>query len=169
MVKKVLMIVAPVDYRDEEFEEPKKVFKKKGYEVFVASKGVEQAKGVLGGITEVDLDISKVQTTNFDAIVFIGGAGASVYMEDELAWDIARTAVSNGKVLAAICIAPSILANAGVLKDKNATVWSTQQGHLESNGAKFADNDVVVDGKIVTANGPKAAEKFGKEIVKLLE
>ncbi|MFH1972854.1 MAG: DJ-1/PfpI family protein [archaeon] len=169
MVKKILMVIAPINYRDEEFEEPKKVFKKKGYEVFVASKGVEQAKGVLGGIAEVDLEISEVQATNFDAIVFIGGAGASVYLEDKIAWSIARNAVSNGKILGAICIAPSILANAGVLNGKNATVWPSQQAHLETNGAKYSDNDVVVDGKIVTANGPKSAEKFGKKIVNLLE
>ena len=46
---KIVMIIAPENYRDEEFQEPKGVFEEKGFEVTVASKGVKEAKGMLGG------------------------------------------------------------------------------------------------------------------------
>ena len=78
------------------------------------------------------------------------------------------------KILAAICIAPAILAKAGVLEGKNATVWSSvlDKGPikiLEENGANYVEKDVVVDGNIITANGPQAASEFGRKIVEILK
>ena len=70
--------------------------------------------------------------------------------------------------MAAICIAPSILANTGLLEGKRATAFPSQEGHLVMKRAKFKQTEVVVDGKIVTANGPKASRQFGEEIAKLL-
>ncbi len=74
--------------------------------------------------------------------------------------------------MGAICIAPTILAYAGVLEGKKATVWNQdgkQAEILTKNGAEFVDELVVVDGKIVTANGPPAAEAFGKKILEMLK
>ncbi|PIR71487.1 MAG: hypothetical protein COU43_02395, partial [Candidatus Nealsonbacteria bacterium CG10_big_fil_rev_8_21_14_0_10_37_25] len=78
------------------------------------------------------------------------------------------------KVLASICISPVILAKAGVLKGKKATVWSSPMDKvpvriLEENEAIYQDKSVVADGKIVTANGPAAAEKFAKAIITALK
>ena len=75
--------------------------------------------------------------------------------------------------MAAICIAPEILAKAGVLKEKKATVWSSSidQGpveFLENEGAEHVEEPVVVDGKIITGNGPEAATEFGQKIVEVL-
>ncbi|PIP23942.1 MAG: hypothetical protein COX90_02420 [Candidatus Nealsonbacteria bacterium CG_4_10_14_0_2_um_filter_38_17] len=72
-----------------------------------------------------------------------------------------------------ICIAPAILAKAGVLQGKNATVWSSAMDKsavkiLKDNEAVFEDKPVVAHGKIITASGPAAAEEFGQVIVKVL-
>lgn len=169
--KKVLMIVAPVGFRDEECFEPKKIFESAGAEVTIASKGTEQAIGKLGGTIDVDLDISQVNVSDYDAIVFIGGPGAANYTTDKDALRIAQDTVKKDKLLAAICIAPTILASAGVLKGKNATVWNgdNQQGVvLENAGATYVRKPVVKDGKLITADGPQSAKAFGKEIVKAL-
>jgi protease I len=67
-----------------------------------------------------------------------------------------------------ICIAPVILANAGLLKDKNATVFPDGIEKLQAGKAIYTGNIVEVDGRLITGCGPEAAEKFGNELVKLL-
>jgi len=62
--------------------------------------------------------ISKINIDNYDAVVFVGGGGATEYFNDSIAHKIVKESIAKGKVLAAICIAPNILANAGVLKGK---------------------------------------------------
>ncbi len=169
--KKILMIVAPTNFRDEECFESKAIFENAGIEVTIASKNTTQATGKLGGKIDVDLNLSEVNVEDYDAIVFVGGPGASNYTKDKEALRIAQDTVNKNKLLAAICIAPTILASAGVLKGKNATVWNgdNQQGKvIENAGAAYIRKPVVKDGKLITADGPSSAKEFGKEIVKAL-
>lgn len=159
------MVIAPNEFRDEEFLEPKKIFEDNGFEVIVASKGVDVAKGKLGYEQKIDLDIKDAHASDYDAIVFIGGLGSKVYFEDELALNLARKA----KVVAAICIAPTILANAGLLEGKSATCHPSAKEDIEAKGAIYTGKGVEVVGNIVTANGPAAATKFGEAIMLLFE
>jgi len=167
--KKVLMVVAPVNFRDEEFLRPKEIFEKNGIQVTVASKGVIEASGLLGAKTKVDLDILKIDPTVYDALIFVGGPGASVYFNDQAVLSLVKRADEQGKVVGAICISPSILANAGILSGKRVTSWPTERGNLESKGAVYIGERVVVDGRIVTAKGPEEAIEYGEKIVELLE
>ncbi len=172
--KKILMVIAPVNFRDEEFLEPKKVFENSGASVEVASKDVKEATSMIEKIKiKVDLDIEEVNVTNYDAIVFIGGSGASVYYDDQTALDIARESYEKSKIVAAICIAPGILAKSGILEGKKATIWDPGEGNfieiLKESGATYTGADVEQDGKIITANGPKAATKFGERILENLK
>jgi protease I len=166
--KNILMIIAPDGFRDEEFLEPKAVFENAGAEVTVASKGVKTAKGKLGATADVDIDITDADASQYDAVVFIGGPGAAVYFDDPAALKLAKDAYSMGKVTAAICIAPSILANAGVLEGKKATCFESESENVNQKSAGYTGDPVTVDGKIVTGNGPAAAKRFGQEIVQLL-
>lgn len=171
--KKIAMVVAFSNFRDEEYFIPKEIFEKVGIEVNTVSEKKGIAIGAGGGDTKVDLTLDELNVDEFDAIVFVGGPGAYKYIEEEKAHRIAKEAVEKGKILAAICIAPAILAKAGVLAGKNATVWSSVLDKspirlLKENGANYVDKNVVVDGKIITANGPHAAEEFGEKIVELL-
>lgn len=168
MTKKVLMIIAPENYQDNELGHPKEIFIQKGYDVTITSKGVENATGMLGGTTPVDIDISKVNVNDYDAIIFVGGSGSNAYFNDEPAHNIAKEAASAGKVLGAICIAPSTLANAGLLKGKNVTAFPSEESNLKEKGANYTGEPVTVDGLIVTGNGPSAAKAFGEKIVELL-
>lgn len=162
------MIVAPEGFRDEECFAPKKVFEDSGANVVMASKGVEKAKGKLGGEVDVNIDLNKVILSEFDAIVFVGGPGSSVFFDDEQALSIAREAAKEGKIVAAICIAPSILANADVLNGKKATAFESEKDNLTEKGADYTGEAVTVDRKIITANGPAAAKAFGEAIIKAL-
>ena len=166
--KKILMVIAPKDFRDEEYQKPKVILEQAGYEIVTASKGVRVARGTLGMIVDVDQDLATVDVNQFVGIIFIGGSGSSIYFSDKDARRIVLQAVEEGKTIGAICIAPSILANAGILSGKNATSFSSEAENLKSKGAEYTGQAVTVDGKIVTADGPEAAQDFGKKIVQAL-
>ncbi len=174
MDKNVAIIIAFRDFRDEEYFITKQVLEEAGAKVMTFSTNLGKAVGVYGGEVEIDVLIDNLNVKDFDAVVFIGGAGAYKYVEDPKAHEIALSTIRENKILGAICIAPTILAKAGVLQGKKATVWSSPMDKstikiLEDNGAIYQDEDVVVDGKIITANGPAAAKKFGEAIVEVLE
>lgn len=166
---KAVLIVAPANFRDEELFHTKEILDDAGVETYVASKGVRIAKGAYGRNSDVDLELTKLDVNDYDAIIFIGGSGTTVYLNDSTAHRIAKEALENGKVLAAICMAPSILANAGLLRDVNATSFSGEEKNLRTRGAHYTGELVTVDGMIITGNGPEAAYEFGKAIVEKLE
>ena len=157
---KVLIIIAPENYQDKEFEETKEVIEKAGYQVEVASKYKGLAEGKLGGSYQVDKALREVVVDNYDGLVFIGGPGAAIYINDEEAHQIARIANSENKAVGAICMAPSILANAGILTGRRVTVFPSEEDNLRAKGAEIISSDVTVDGKIVTGSGPYAAKEF---------
>jgi len=166
--KRVVFIIAPKNFRDEELLQTRGVLTQAGVDVQIASTSLDTAVGMLGAKVGVDLLMDSVKVANYDAVVFIGGGGASVYWEDSRAHSIAQKAYQRGKVLGAICIAPVTLANAGLLKGKKATVWGAERGRIEAKGAKYTGSPVQVDGRIITANGPTAAQEFGEAILKAL-
>ncbi|MCD6215813.1 MAG: DJ-1/PfpI family protein [Candidatus Aenigmarchaeota archaeon] len=164
MNKKIVMIIAPENFRDEELLEPKQVFETAGFNVTVASKSVDEARGMLGAVVKVDKDVSNLNIHDYDAVVFVGGSGAAVYFDDAEILDLAQEAYKSADIIGAICIAPSILANAGLLEGKKATSFPSEKQNLNDKGAIYTGNDVEKDGKIITAVGPSAALKFGEEI-----
>lgn len=166
--KKVVMIIAFEGFRDEEYAEPKKVLEKAGIEVTTASSKVGIARGKLGMSTKVDISLKEVNVPDYDAIIFIGGPGCYNYFNDPLAQGIAKEAVKEMKILAAICAAPSILANAGLLKGVKATCYPGEASNLKNKGAHYSPSGLEVDGKIITADGPAHAKQFGEAIVKAL-
>lgn len=168
---KSLFIIAPTGFQNKEYSVPKEILETAEIEVITASKTGGTAKSSSGATVQATHNLSQVQVSDYDAIVFIGGPGAVIYQHDYEAHKIAQDAFNQNKILAAICIAPTILAHAGVLQNKKATVWNgdSQQGKLlQSKGANFTNESVTVDSKIITANGPDAAEEFGKKILRLL-
>lgn len=170
--KKAVMIISFRDFRDQEYFVPKEILEKGGVEVKTASNKKGLAIGADGGETEVDLLVSEIITEDFDAIIFVGGPGCLGALDNDDSYRIAREAIANNKVLSAICISPVILAKAGVLDGKRATVWSDALGSqtkiLKERGAIVEKKNVVVDGNIITANGPEAAKEFGENILSLL-
>ena len=173
-MKKVLFIIAKENFRDEEYFIPKEILEKE-FEVKTASNtnAGNIALGFLGGEAKVDLNYEDINIDDFDAIIFVGGQGAPKNLDNEISYKIAKETIEKNKLLCAICIAPTILAKAGVLKGKKATVWHSELNKepikiLEENGAIFVDEDVVEDGNIITANGPNSAKKFGNKILEKL-
>ncbi len=169
MVKKAVLIIAHQRFRDEEFLEPKKVLEEAGVEVTVASSSLETATGMLGAKAEPDILLEDVKAEDYDAVVFIGGSGASEYWSNPTAHGIAKEALEKGKLLGAICIAPVTLAKAGLLKDKKATVFQSEIDKIKAGGAIYTGAGVEKDGNIITCQGPAFASAFGKALLSAME
>jgi protease I len=166
--KRVVMIIASHDFRDEEFAEPFTLLKQAGASVTVASSQRQTATGMLGKQVVPDLLIADVRMTNYDAIIFVGGGGAEEYFANPVAHQIAQQTVKEGKLLCAICVAPAILANAGVLKGKRATCFPSVAPALRKAGATVVAEGVVQDGQLITADGPQSAAAFARTVAQHL-
>lgn len=168
---RILMVVAPEQFRDEELLEPKRIFEEEGAEVVVASTAAGEAKGMLGARVTPDAQIKDVKPSDFDAVAVVGGMGSPTHLwENNTLHNLLRDMNAANKVVSAICLSGAALARAGVLENKEATVWPMPESlqALDDGKAKYKKQPVVKDGRTITANGPEAAREFGETIVKEL-
>jgi len=169
---KILMVIAKDGFKDVEYQFPYEVFQKNNIHVDVASTEKGDCFGSDGMVITADMAFSDVVVEEYFAIVLIGGPGSHSLVGNEKLEAIIKKADKDKIVIGAICYAPVILAKAGILNGKNATVWDSdkkQSPILAENGATYLADSVVADGKIVTANGPEAAKYFGEMVVKIAE
>jgi protease I len=166
---RIVLLIAPERFRDEELFDTKRELDQAGHQTVVASTRKGYCPGSRGGKARATLLLSEVNPSDYDAVVFVGGGGSKVYFEDQVAQGLAKEMHERGKVVAAICLAPVVLANAGVLKGKDATVAGTEAKTIEGKGATYMGPGVVVAGNVVTANAPKASKLFGQKINEVLE
>lgn len=173
MDKKILMVVAFKNFKDEEYFVTKEVLEKAGYLVETTSNQTGKALGVEGNEVIITLSLKDINPLSYEGIVFVGGPGMAQELDNKDFQNLAKAFVENNKLVAAICVAPALLAKANLLKGIKATIWSSNLDKsfvkiLENYGALYENKSVVQDGKIITANGPDAALEFGKSIVNLL-
>ena len=169
----VLMVVAFRDFRDEEYLQPKKVLEQAGYSIVTTSNKTGMAEGVYGTTAVINMDINQVNPANYKIVVFVGGQGMGKELDNQLFHKLAQEFIDAGKPVAAICLAPAMLAKVGILRGKKATVWSSSLNKepiniLKNNGAIYENQPIVQDGNIITANGPEVATQFGEAIRGLL-
>lgn len=162
--RNVVMIISHENFNDEEIITPKEFFESSGIKVAVASTSIDPASSMTGRMVNPNLAVTEVDARDYDAVIFVGGPGSSVYWDDPVAQKIAQDAVNMNRIVAAICIAPVTLANAGILSGKRATVWSTEAGRITARGAIYTGRQVERDGNIITASGPTASMEFAQEI-----
>ena len=167
-MKKVLMVIAPETFRDEEYAHPKEVLESRGARVVTASTRPGTCVGKLGMTAEAEISVAEADALDYDAVVFVGGAGSKVFFDDPYAQALARAARVNKRVLAAICVAPSILARAGLLRGWPSTAFESQKKDLEAHGAIWTGEPLTVQGHVITANGPEVARDFGIAIADAL-
>lgn len=169
--KRVLMVIAPREFRDEELLEPRALLAEQGAQIDVASTAKGQATGMLGATVTPDLLLSEANAESYDAVIVVGGMGSPEHLWDNKDLHVLLQNIqSNNKVIAAICLSGAALARAGVLVGKNATVWPMPESlaALEHGKARYTKEPVVCDGKIITADGPGAASQFGTAIADAL-
>lgn len=170
-MRKALLVIAQDGFQDRELAGTRDALEAKGFAVVLASTACGPCRGKFGSTERALIALKDVKVADYDRVGFIGGPGAATLASDAEALRIAHETARLGKPLGAICIAPTILAKAHVLEGKKATVWDDGQGTqirmLEQYGAQVTGHTVTVDGNTVTANGPEAAEEFGKAFASL--
>ncbi|MGD1994449.1 MAG: DJ-1/PfpI family protein [Anaerolineae bacterium] len=168
----LLVVIAPGEFNDDEYTETRALLEARGYAVRVASHDTEVATGAYGLIeVRPDLSLSTVEAGDYGAVIFIGGEGAKDYWDDPRAHRVAQAAATEDKVVAAISLAPVILARAGVLEGKQATVYdpATYCIELEAGGAVCTGQRVQRDGCVVTARLEQATDLFAEAILEALQ
>lgn len=165
----ILIFLPANNFGEEEYLITKKVFLKGGKNVFITSDSNTVCSGDNGMKVKADTDFYNVNEKNFSAIVFIGGKGSKDYWDNETLHKIARNFQSAGKIVAAICSAPIILARAGLLTNIPATCWSEDKNELIKLEINYNDRSVIAEKDIITSDGPRSAEQFAETILNLIK
>lgn len=169
MKKTVVIVISSKNFRDKELFDTKKSLESNNINTVIASSSMNKSTGVEGNTVQPDILLKDINTTNYDGIAFIGGIGSQEYWDDATAHSISKKAYNDGKIVAAICIAPVILAKAGLLNGKKFNVWDSEVETIKKLGGLYYPEPVVSDGRIVTGQNAEAALAFGKKIAELLK
>jgi protease I len=118
---------------------------------------------------EVDQPVGDADPATFDALVLPGGvANPDALRTDKGAVDFVRAFVESGKIVAAICHAPWSLVEAGVLDGRTLTSWPSLQTDVRNAGGTWVDEEVVVDGNLVTSRKPDDIPAFNAKLIALV-
>lgn len=171
--KKVAVVVDNY-FEQPEFTEPIQALKDAGATVDVIAPQSGQVQGMnhvdKGDIFTVDKTLDEVDFGDYDALVLPGGAvnADSLRMVGEVQQAV-RDFLGSNRVLAAICHAPWVLASAGVASGRNLTSYETIQDDMRNAGANWSDQEVVVDGNLITSRKPDDLPAFNKVIITALQ
>lgn len=116
----------------------------------------------------VDLTLDEANPADYDALLLPGGAlNADAMRANPQTQQFIRAFADRGKPMAAICHAPWELISAGVARGHTMTGYHTIQDDIRNAGATWVDQEVVVDGTLVTSRQPGDIPAFNREMVKL--
>ena len=165
MNKRVLCILAP-GFEEIEAVTPVDLLRRAGAEVVLASlSGEKRVAGRCFMLLETETSLEDVMSEDFDVLLLPGGPGVKVLREDGRPAQLARQFADAGKVVAAICAAPTVLEDAGVLADKRYTAHFSVNEELPM---ALSGKKVVEDDNIITSRGAGTAIDFGLALVKRL-
>jgi len=111
--------------------------------------------------------LDQINANQFDAIILAGGAGTFRMREDSRIDSILKSQFQANKLIGAICAAPTVLSQSGILKGKRATSFPSVKDQLEVG--EYLQIPVVVDGNIVTSSGAGTAMAFALKLVEILQ
>src|SRR5690625_1577805 len=115
-----------------------------------------------------DLSIDQVDANDYDAIVIPGGSAPEALRVNDQVVDFVKQTNKQGKVIAGICHGPQVMISADILKGKNTTCFIRVRDDVKNAGANFLDQEVVVDGNLITSRTPKDEPAFIREILNKL-
>ena len=167
MTAKILYVIAPDKFRDEEYLVPTQFLANKGYIIETISTQSGLAKGMFGAEVNVLKTLDDINPEGYGALVIAGGMGSPEHLwENSTLRHYIKAFVASQKLVCAICISGVVLAKAGVLTGKKATVWLCEDSEkaYTDHGVQLIKEPVVIDGLLLTANGPEASLDFAKAI-----
>lgn len=167
---KRIAILAENLYQEMELWVPYYRLKEEGATVRIIGTGTAKTYTSKNGYpVNVDEPADEVKGTDFDAVVIPGGYAPDLMRRSAAMVRLVRDAFDAGKVVAAICHAGWVLCSAGVLRGKTATGFFSIKDDMVNAGARFVDQEVVVDGNLITSRKPDDLPAFCRELVAALE
>lgn len=156
-------------FEDSEFRKPYDALRGGGHEVVViGTERGQELKGKAGKETTAsDTSIADVRPDQFDALLIPGGYSPDHLRADQRFVDFTRAFFDAGKPVFAVCHGPQLLITAGVTGGRRMTAWQTVQVDLRGFGADVVDEEVVVDGNLVTSRKPDDIPAFNREMIAL--
>jgi len=165
----ILIFLAANNFSEEEYLIVKQVFLKANKKIFITSDFNSVCSGDNGMKVKADTEFLNINEMNFTAVVLIGGKGSKDYWDNETLWRIVKNFNASGKVVAAICSAPIILARAGLLSKIPATCWSEDKNELIKLGINYNDRSVIAEKGVITSDGPRSAEQFAETVLNMIK
>ncbi|QOV12633.1 DJ-1/PfpI family protein [Viridibacillus arvi] len=171
MNNKILLIIPPERFNEDELFQPKEALEHAGIEVTIASTKKGEITGDYQGKTNAEEIFSEVSATNYDALAVIGGSGTNDYLwgNQELL-SYLKQAHEQNVLVTGICAGAVTVAKTGLLTGRKATCYplDVQKNELKNLNVEYVEQHVVVHDDIITGDGPDGAKEFGKSLVEAL-
>ena len=169
--KKVAILAADM-FERVELEEPRKALEDAGAEVEIVSIHGGEIKGFdhfdPANTVKVDRTVEEASPDDYDALMVPGGVGNPDQLRgDENAVAFVRGFYDAGKPSAAICHAPWVFVESGIVRGKRVTSWPTLQTDIRNAGGDWVDQEVVVTGNLVTSRKPDDIPAFNREMLRI--
>lgn len=169
MARKVL-IIATDGFEQSELIEPRRALEDAGIETVVASPEKGEIKGWdqtdWGKKVKVDITLDDVNVSDYEGVVLPGGQiNPDKLRLEEKAVSLVGEFVKSGRTVAAICHGPWLLVEADVVRGKTVTSWPSVRTDLRNAGANVVDQEVAIDGNIITSRNPDDIPAFSKAII----
>lgn len=168
-MSKVAVIITDM-FEDSEYTKPVEAFEQAGHQITnIGLKEGETVKGKKEGTpVKIDKAVKDLSVANFDALLIPGGYSPDKLRVDDDAVAFAREFVEKGKPVFSICHAPQLLITADVLRGRKVTGYKSIVQDIKNAGAQFIDQEVVVDGNLVSSRNPGDIPAFIRESLKKL-
>lgn len=169
-----VLMLATDGFEESELFEPRQALLDAGAQVTLASIKSDPISGETGGekgksITP-DTTLDQVELDQFDALVLPGGVGNPDKLRmNAKAVEIVRSFMDSKRLVAAICHAPWLLAEADVVAGRRLTSWPSIRTDLANAGADVVDEEVVSDGNLITSRKPDDIPAFNRAVIAALE
>ena len=171
---RTVAVLATDGFEQSELEKPKANLEKAGIETVVVSLESGEIKGWdqddWGNSVKVDKVIDDVSDcSDFDGLLIPGGQiNPDLLRVNDRAVAIVREFNDAGKPIAAICHAPWMLIEAGIVEGKTATCYKSIRTDLKNAGANVVDQEVAQDGNLITSRNPDDIPAFSKVLIEML-
>jgi len=167
--KKIAILVEDL-YQVLEVWYPLLRLKEEGFEVVTVGTGTKESYGSKEGYPcKVNASIEKINPKDFDCVIIPGGYAPDILRRYDQVNQFVKEMHQSGKLVAAICHAGWVLVSAGILKGKKITCFFAIKDDLIAAGAQYLDQEVVVDGNLITSRKPEDLPRFTQEIIKSLK
>lgn len=165
-----VLIMATNGFEQSELTGPRDRLEQAGIETRIASPEAGEIRGWQdkdwGETVAVDLTLEQVKVEDYDALLLPGGQiNPDLLRMDDRAIAVVSHFAGAGKTIAAICHAPWLLAEAGLVEGRTVTGWPSIRTDLANAGADVVDREVAEDGNLITSRNPDDIPAFSDALI----